>query len=184
MKAHRRPDLGKDGDWYIQVDATALWGPKEPSGRWPGPVFLLSEAARRDRIGGPMQGRGRSGPAFFGGTGATAPQLNQLQQGLTPIINNGQPIPSNTDVKIADSSTGTLFDVKIRAESATGVWAGTINVANFGTIADHDVYGELNIGPTPPVLTFTPVVNGNKLELSVSSDQALVKIEGVVIEVG
>ena len=129
------------------------------------------------------RGEGRSGPAFFGGVGTGTANQAQPQQGLLPIIGNGQPLPVNTDITIADSSTGTIFDVKIRAESATGVWAGTVNVANFGAIADHDVYGEMNIGPTPPVLTFTPVVNGTKLELSVSSDQALVKIEGVIIEI-
>ena len=40
-------------------------GGRRVSGRWAGPpIYLLSEAARRDRIGGPMQrrGEGRSGP--------------------------------------------------------------------------------------------------------------------------
>ena len=177
-----QPDEGQQGDFWMDTVATALWGPKEASGRWPGPVYLLSEAVRRDRARGP--GRPQGGAQFFGGTGPTTATQAQPQQGLKPIDNNGQPLPAATDIKIADSTTGTVFDLKIRAESATGVWVGTVTVANFGSVADHDVYSELMIGPVPPVLTFTPVVTGNVLSVSVSSNQPLVKIEGVIIEVG
>ena len=88
-----RPD-GKPGDFWLDVSATDLWGPKVGN-RWPGPVHLLSEAARRDRIGGPMQRQWRrpQRPAFFGGVGTGTANQAQPQQGLLPIIGNGQPLP-------------------------------------------------------------------------------------------
>lgn len=176
-----RPEVGKDNDFYLEVTATRLWGPKV-GGRWLGPIELLSEAARRDRARGPGAPQ-RSGPAFFGGVSDAGAVQQQPQQGLTPIIGNGQPFPTGVVRKIAESDRGTLFEVEIRAESATGVWVGSVRVAGFGGQADHGTWGEIELGPDPPRLTFTPAVVGGVLTLSMETDQPLTNLQGVQIMV-
>ena len=173
-----RPEVGKDGDFYIQVDATDLWGPKV-GGRWLGPIHLLSEAARRDRIRGP--GRPRGGPAFFGGTGPTTAAQAQVSQGLSPILVNNTAVPASTAVLVAEDDRGTLFECELRAEAANGVWIGSVRVGRFGNTVDHVVFGDFTLGTAPPNLTFIPSVAGGKLQLSMSSDVPLTNVVGVEV---
>lgn len=173
---------GKLGDWAINRKEHLLFGPKTSAGWGKGNPMTLTPASldaavrRFNSKGGPGGGR------IFG-MGAPSAGIAPTQQaatGLAPIIGNGYPAPAFAAVKVAEDAGGTLFDVDIRAESATGVWAGTVRVGSFGTTADHTVFGELLLG-TAPVLTFTPQVVGTSLALSLTSDVALTKLEGVQI---
>jgi hypothetical protein len=65
-----RPEIGRDGDHYLDMSVLAWWGPKA-GGRWVGPPqYLISEAVRRDRAGGKHGGpEGLFGGVTTGGTG-------------------------------------------------------------------------------------------------------------------
>ena len=172
----------KEGDWAIDKRALKLYGPKTSAGWGKGNPMTLTDASLDAAV---RRFNGKSGPGGgrifgMGAPSAGLAPASTAATGLTPILGNGFPVPARTVVKVAEDAGGTLFDVDIRAESATGVWAGTARVGSFGTAADYTVFGELLLG-TAPVLTFTPQVVGGSLALSLTSDVALTKLEGVQI---
>lgn len=101
--------------------------------------------------------------------------------GLSPIVDNGDPLTAATPKVIAeDGRMGAIFDVDIRAEAATGTWVGTVRVCRFGTGVDYTVFGEMSNG-VAPVLAFAPSVVTNVVNLEVTSDIDLSSLRGSII---
>lgn len=193
------PDDGVQGEWWLDSTAMTLWGPKEASGRWPGPVYLRpsdipgTKTPSGQRVNTKQLERGArsfgSGQAFIGGGpgGGLMPAPNGA--GLDRIIGNVGPYTASGDplnpnwMQIAGDPKGDVMHVLIHAQSADGSWYGEVVATRDGNRDTAEVIAwETPLGTTPPQLDFEARIGAsNVLELYLSSNIDIDVLRGKII---
>ena len=182
-----RPEIGETNDFYYRTDDPAVYGPKTGSG-WGSPVYLKpkgTESSTGQRYNrSDLKGSSGGGRFLMGGGPMMIGTGGQQTAGLDPITGNMQPLAAATPTVIAGDTSGYVFHVLLHAVCATGsyyceVVATRDEMGNTGQV----VAWECSRGTTAPDLTFTTAINGNMLELSVSSNINVDLLRGKIIYV-
>ena len=179
-----RPEIGETNDFYYRTDDPAVYGPKTGAG-WGSPVYLKPkgiETSTGQRIDKKTAGSGSGSRFMMGGGPMMGGPANPQTAGLDQIIGDNLPLAANTLTTIVNDNKGYVFHVLIHGLAADGSeYSEVICTRDEQGNTAHVVAWETELGTTPPNLTFATSINGNQLELAVSSDIALTKIRGKII---
>ena len=174
--------IGVDGEVFYSTTLIAIF--LKTGGTWGAPVYLKPqgiETTSGQRIDKKTAGSG-SGSRFMMGGGAYPTAPTDQSSGLDKIIGNGQPLAANTLKTIVNDNKGYVFHVLVHASAADGSeYSEVVCTRDEAGNTAHVVAWETELGNTPPNLTYTTSINGNQLELAVTSDIALIKLRGKII---
>ena len=192
-----RPEDGVQGEMWLDTTAMTVWGPKEASGRWPGPVYLRpsdipgTKTPSGQRVNEKQLAKGQrafgAGMGFVGGGPGVGLVIGGGSgDGLKKINGNEQPFPkASSPFVIAGDPKGDVMHVLVFGQAATGSWYGEVVATRDHNANTAEVVAwETQLGATPPTLDFKAFVGkGDVLELEMTSDMDLELLRGRIIYV-
>lgn len=174
--------IGVDGEVFYSTTLIAVF--VKSGGTWGAPVYLKPkgiETSTGQRIDKKTAGSGSGSRFMMGGGPMMGGPASPQTAGLDQIIGDNLPLAANTLTTIVNDNKGYVFHVLIHGLAADGSeYSEVICTRDEQGNTAHVVAWETELGTTPPNLTFATSINGNQLELAVSSDIALTKIRGKI----